>query len=217
MTTGSVSLIGLITTMDKLLLISYWPYYWRKHRNHAHVNLDKIELPPDIDTQARACLWINHKGSIEVILLLDNAKELAEDLTEWAEDEPTKWFTLDIVEANDTYTLALMPDLVKTTRRHKLARFIAEEQIIEPTNIIFRPFYFTSQPGDNIYQTCKNDIQDTIAVSFIDTQEINPQDPEATDFDKRHNLGEFKVRKLTEQNDQAGFAQYLLSLLKDNQ
>jgi len=81
------------------------------------------------DNEAQACLWVAAKGrkydpqgDLTPILAYpdDVAHRLGDHLKEWAEGKPQNWFHIEWGSQDQSYGVALMPDVKKTADRMKL-------------------------------------------------------------------------------------------------
>src|SRR5262249_31714028 len=74
---------------------------------------------------AHACLWLESAGQPRPVLVLDQAKAIADHLTEWAEGDPASWFRLVIAEHGGRYAIPILPRLHRSLTPLPFARPVA--------------------------------------------------------------------------------------------
>lgn len=158
--------------------------------------LKKIDVLPNGNSDG--CLWYVEDDHAHPVFILDKCDEILEHLRLWAEGEPEKWFSFHILQKKNAYVLALVPDLQKTSERWKIAFQLRYGYPPVPSNkeiILFKPIHFISESGNSpAFQTAKRFLGKTTKVGFIESSEVNRENPKAGfDLDSVRQLGTFPV------------------------
>ena len=149
-------------------------------------------------------LWAQRDGQHHPVFMLEQAKEVAEHLTEWAEGNPGEWFKMRLIsrELEDgvvQYAMVLMPNLEKGIKRMRANTGVAEDEETEYT-IVFRPVTFTGRgPTFGMIEPL---IPDRIKLEFIEVADVDFDDPEFfnnLEDDKLIEVGEFELERCTEE------------------
>lgn len=164
------------------------------------------EIGPVLDQlpsgSALACLWLVENDEAGVILAMDGDVEaIAEHLTAWAEGKPEAWFRLHYLEKGAAYAGCLMPDLMKTSERWKIAfqlkygypPFKASE------SVLFRPLHFSAK-SKVAFDRAKPFLRDRIRVGLVSSEGLTPETfaiEREKVCDRAVWLGRFKVVKET--------------------
>jgi len=196
-------------------LISYVPLLYGEAAQH----IPPKKLEPLLKTvngrgHTQACLWlIDDDGKPIPALAIEQAEKIADHLKGWTEGD-NSWFTYHIAEFDNGYGMTLMPDITRSINRYKTARFLIQEQITPDStifNVIYAPIAFASDQLNN-FTNIKPMLEtaETIKVSLIDPKNIDRNNPQNTDLDKVHKLGEFTLKW-------GDVGTYLKTYLKDMQ
>jgi hypothetical protein len=142
---------------------------------------------------ATACLWLQHEGRPLPVLVYDRGTEIHEHLLEWAENDPSAWFTLHFSELPEDppgYVVVLQPRLDRSLERFKQAfpPDLLEGVTVE---VVFSPLYLVA--GGTSYQRLKYRIGTTSSLGLLDSGDFDPQQPGACDPGKIRPLGPFAV------------------------
>lgn len=136
------------------------------------------------------CVWfIEDSGDVACAFVIDRAKEIADHLHEWAEKDPTSWFTLQhgpiIHEECEGFTVRLFPNMKKVIERIN-ARLVLEgkisheSQFVKDAKIIFK---MISYEGDGqTYLNVRDKIGKKMQISFIDEKNIKNRKIDPTDI-----------------------------------
>jgi hypothetical protein len=147
--------------------------------------------------QADACLWcMDEDGSASIVLLMEDAKPIAEHLNYWSEEKPEEWFTLSIIESDSKYAVALAPNLDRSFERWKITFQLKTgfpPPVYEEEKYFFKPLFFVAKSKTSFLQS-KNHIRNKSRVGLIDSKDFN-QTSTSLDFSKIHWLGKFNTDK----------------------
>src|SRR5262249_11614411 len=144
---------------------------------------------------AHACLWLESAGQPRPVLVLDQAKAIADHPTEWAEGDPASRFRLGIAEHGGRDALALLPNLDPSLTRFQLARRLAGHPPgprADEVLYVCRPLHFVSAP-DHIYQKFRHRVPSRVTLGLLDRSQIDPEHPEQVDRLRIRHLGPFRV------------------------
>lgn len=144
---------------------------------------------------ATACLWMLVDGTPAPVLIVPHARRIHKDLMIWAEEEPEQWFTLELLEAQGAYALALFPNLEKSVERYKLGHLMHHEEILENESyqLIFAPLRFVSRPGKHCFGDLKHKIGDTVPVYLYDVENLDTQSVSELDEAVMYKVGNLKI------------------------
>jgi hypothetical protein len=186
------------------LVVSYFPLLSNRFSlmyGHTPIDADKIgqlldETIGENLANAKACIWGIVGGSPCIVLVLNRAQEIADDLKAWSEDDVESWFGVDICQEEDAYGIALFPDLNKSFERfNKRRRFEMLEELSRDSKytIVFDPIRFISK-GLGSFAGIKDKIGETIKVMFLESSDLDHGDLQQSVTDGLINVGEFRVR-----------------------
>lgn len=198
--------------MDKMVIVSYVPLLFGEGGEKIDISTsDKInefasELMKHDYGQVDACLWAaNTDGTISPVFVMPRAKEIAQHLSMWAEDQPQEWFEVCLLDKVDTYFIILWPDLEKSKERHIYNWMIKNQEIVIEKNtefsFIVKPLYFRSGNRgtlDKVLELVK-DMSD-ISIGFLDKEDFNMSDPLSTQIEPYY-LDSFKLQFKHDQAD----------------
>lgn len=135
---------------------------------------------------------VGDKGAFPV-MLLEKCGRIIQDLRKWAERKPEKWFTLDIIESGDKYSVCLMPNLRKSVERFKHNYLMATGKTADKFKVITRPIFFGSNSATT-FSKIKSEIRSEVVCGFAPYpkwNEDNLQDIQEKDI---MTIGPLKVR-----------------------
>lgn len=201
----------------RAVIFSYWPLL----RSLDSFGLDPAsftDLENDMDTvkaimdhldehytagTVEGILWTQRDGTSHPVFVLEQAKEVAEHISEWAEGNPGEWFKLRLIsrQLDDNmvqYALVLMPDLEKGIKRMKANTGVEEEMAY---TIVFRPVTFTGRgPTFGMIEPM---IPDRVKLEFIDSTDVDLDNPdlfENLEDDAVIEVGEFELERCNEED-----------------
>lgn len=152
------------------------------------------------DGSALGCIWaVEDDRTVKVIFIMDQAAEIAAHLIAWAEGEPEKWFTFNTFEKDVGYSVALVPNLKKTSGRWKIA-FQLRYGFPPPSGdeqFLFQPLYFIAQSKTAFIQASKF-FNGKVRVGLLDPSKIDRNNLQL-DNDKVEWIGDFGMN--TEQTE----------------
>ena len=120
------------------ILISYFPFL-EGIAGHQYSTDDIKQIDRILDNSKvpiiNGIAWVYYpfdkQETVIPVLVVDRAKELADHLVLWAENEIERRFDLFIDDRPEGYVLALMPNINESVKRYKLARLMMYEEIIQ--------------------------------------------------------------------------------------
>jgi len=143
---------------------------------------------------ALGCIWaVEDDGTVNAILIMDQATEIAEHLIAWAEGEPEQWFTLNTFEKGDGFGVALIPNIKKSSERWKMA-FQLRYGYPPPSgkeNILFQPLSSTSRSKTAFVQASKFFSGD-VHVGLLDSSKVDRNNLQL-DLDQVEWIGDFGI------------------------
>lgn len=124
------------------------------------------ELPSG---SAKAALWMVDDGAAAVALVIDEAKDIAEHLSYWAEEKPEEWFSFHFLEKGTCYAGALMPNFRKSADRWKISFQLRYGYPPPPggESHIFRPLHFVAKTKE-AFDVAKPYLKPKIRVGLVD-------------------------------------------------
>ncbi len=185
--------------MNNIVLVSYVPLL-QGDAGRIITDPDPAKIAKTLEAgptgNAVACVWLmSDDGTPSPCLVIENAKEIAEHLIEWAEKKPEEWFNLSFVEYDGLYGLALMPRVELGVERFKVACLLRNGYPI-PKNadihVIFKPLHFMSGK-EHMFSKVKPLLKASAEVRLIDVSLVDRYNISATDWDKSISLGSFAV------------------------
>lgn len=147
------------------------------------------------DGAAEACLWANAESPFP-ILLLKQGRAIRDHLVAWAEEDPSAWFELHLIERRGFYALALMPNLRKSLDRQLAAMALIAGRAVpvpEERSVVFRPLHFVTNGPSETFAALRGDLRSPVKVCILDTVDVPPGGPMAADPDNVLELGEFRL------------------------
>ena len=146
------------------------------------------------DGHVDGCLWLAEGDAVVPVFIMDKALAIADHLLTWSEQKPDEWFALCFVERGDRYAAILFPNLDKSFRRFQVGWLDRFEEVVTPDrcNIIFRHLHFVSNPG-HLFGTVRSRIPSRTMLGFVDTADVDRQNPCGTESDRVKMLGPFPV------------------------
>ena len=162
------------------ILISYFPFLEGTAGHQC--STDDIE---QIDQILDGCkipiingiAWVYYpfdkQETVIPVLVVDRAKELADHLVLWAENEIERRFDLFIDDRPEGYVLALMPNIDESIKRYKLARFAIYEEIVQDNNfqVLFGILGTICKNGT--YKTIKDKLLKKTYVGFVGPDDLD--------------------------------------------
>jgi len=181
-------------------LVSYIPGIVAPHLVGIHdveemLPAMEVALRDEIPATVAGILWASADGRPSAILIMERAREIAEHLIAWSENEPQEWFDACFVEHAGKYAMALFPRVRRSIERWRVATAL-QTGIMPPEDVsvevMFRPLAFSSQSGAQTFTRVKGDIGDRIRVHVLDVSDMreNPNDIAPDSFIE---LGDFCV------------------------
>ncbi len=165
---------------------------------------------------AEGCLWAqNENGTISAILLMNQAKEILDHLTAWADNKPQDWFHVSLLHRDGKFALALFPRLMKSVQRMSVRMMMDGEAPLtqDDCSIFFDAINFSS--GDTNYVKVKDKIGKTMTVGFLDKKDLarNDSSPLGMTFDETKI---YTLENMPVHNDKLS-DEYLSKVLEDCQ
>jgi hypothetical protein len=158
--------------MDKMILFSYVPLLWGPPVEADPDKIQEILKEADSLLGTWACVWVGNKKKTTCLFLVDNAIEISSHLMAWSENEPEKWFNLEIDSNNDFYyAIALFPNVKKSIERHKIGfQLHTGYPVPDKTEykIFAKPISFVSNGPSKIFKQIKKFIFKGIEIRFMD-------------------------------------------------
>lgn len=132
------------------------------------------ELPSG---SAKASMWLVEDDAACVVLIFDQAAEIAAHLRHWAEDKPEDWFSFHFLEKGECYAGALMPNFRKSAERWKIAFQLRHGYPPPPggESHIFRPLHFVA-PSKAAFDVAKPFLKPRIRVGLVDPEGLTEQE-----------------------------------------
>jgi len=141
-----------------------------------------------------ACLWVADGEDVMPVFIREQAHAIADHLSEWSEDKPGEWFALCFAEQEGRYVAILFPDINRSIARFRVARLHYYEEIVTAKDyqVLFRPLCFVSGP-QHIFSEVRCRIPENTSVGFLDTQDLDRDNPLKVDPDQIKTVGPFQV------------------------
>jgi hypothetical protein len=155
-------------------------------------------LSSSVSGFADACLWMMRDGVPFPVLAYTRAVEIHAPLLEWAENDPTAWFTLHIGELPDDppgYLIVLQPRIERSVERFKLG---FPPNLLEgiAVEVIFSPLYFLATGTS--YRDLKDRLGASSMLGLLDARDFRADRAEEFDPQRILPLGPFEVRDMAE-------------------
>jgi len=187
------------------------------------MSIDMKELPKEAkdmmklidqlpDGRVSACLWITRDGHPLPIFAMDDMQRVVDHLEWWSEGKPVEWLDLQVMARNGKYAIALAPKLTKSVERWNLA-YQLRTGYPAPDNthysIVFRSLHFISGGTMSAYHQIADQIGSEMSIGFIDTADLDSQNPGKVLEQDIRTLGPFPV------NQNSSLSQYIGEMLDD--
>jgi len=193
----------------KKMLISYFPLVNVDNLTPGEtVDANDLDAMSDIydrissehSGRAKGVIWLHYPLDEETdvesavpMSIMDRAKEIADHLTKWSEDQIAKRFDLYFDDRPEGYAIALIPNIDESIRRWKLARLIYHEDAVDDNDfqVIFSPLSVICPKGDT-YNKIKGFVKNPTQIGFVDTKDA--ENLEDIDSDMIHMVGAVNIR-----------------------
>lgn len=167
--------------MDKILLFSYVPLLYGPPILPQDSDLLKVYKQIDSSLVVHACLWAGGGKKNECIFLINDAAIIHQHLMAWSENQPVKWFQLEITSNPDSYyAIALFPKFNLSIERHKISFQLQTGYPVPKKseyNIITKPISFVSHGPSKIFKKVKNRISKGVEVRLMDISDYRETQP----------------------------------------
>jgi len=166
-----------------MIQISYVPFILHNHPEWGGTHdvgkerlKEVLEVVKSTDAMADGCIWVDDDG-VAPILLFECVSDLFGDMNYWSQGNPEEWFTIDIAQRGEKYTILLMPDLKKSAKRNSFRHFTEYEEIapFRGAEILFKPIGFVSDTSTT-YNIIKDKIGKSMKIGFYNVSEFDPED-----------------------------------------
>lgn len=185
-----------------VVLISYFPLFspWLEYdyagREYSVDDLESIINKMDENNSGvvHGCMWVYDENGPQPIMIVDRAKELADHLIQWAEQEPSEWFEIAVNSKDDKYAIVLMPNIQRSINRWKFAHFARHgEDVDYKFNVLFDPIHFVSSQSHTFFSKVKSEFEskDKSDLYFLDAKDV--EDDMKKSADKAIKVGTFNV------------------------
>ena len=140
------------------------------------------------------CLWVTEGQHAVPVFIVERACEIASHLQMWSEGKPGDWFRLCFAESRGRYAAMLFPDLDRSVKRFQETYQILTGKTVnaDEYRVMHVPLGFVSGPK-HIFDQVRNRIAEQTMLGFIDSSNVNPNDPLATDPAGIEMVGPFHV------------------------
>lgn len=175
-----------------VLCISYMPYisqfiqegklnFWELDRESPPDQLIPRPIEECLEKAesvcgAAACLWCKDKNDqIFPCLLMDHAKELYDEMHVWSEGKLAEWFTIDFVEKDGCYAVAVMPNLQHSVDRFRTNWMRTKGEVLPKDvkmQLIFKPISYVSRPK-HMLATVKSKISKRSIIGMVPGEKFN--------------------------------------------
>jgi len=156
--------------------------------------MDDIESLPS--GWADGCLWAKGpSGAPYPVLVMPEARRIAEHLSMWSEGSPADWFDLHIKSRGEKYALSLMPRTRKSIERFEMAYHLRNGLPIPPKshyNILFKPLHFCTG-SSTTFRQIRHLLRSESLVGLVDPDELHPSNLSETDDSTIQILGTFRI------------------------
>jgi hypothetical protein len=160
-------------------LFSYVPLfdYKKAYKNPAKAMeiVAKAKSP-----NVAATIWAIENEQASPILVMDNAKKLANHMTEWSDNKPEDWFKLIYGDdGKNFHQICIMADMNKSKVRYNIKALQERTQPLgDNFTIITKPITFTSQSITQhynfTYQNLQN--QEKVKLCFYEEKDLKASD-----------------------------------------
>lgn len=178
----------------EMVVISYLPLVYTRSIPNETDKLVKF-IEDSHDGRAQGCMWLKNEDQYGLVLIYDDAKEIADHILSWSEGEIEKWFTLNYHNDNSGYKLALYPDINRSIERTCINKQLELGYPIPKDtkfNVVFKPLNFMSE------QSRYNLSQETIKVYLLDTKHAKSSSSPEEFMEQVILLGNFKLENRPE-------------------
>lgn len=172
--------------------------------------LEEIEKLPD--GRVDACLWLFKDNKPFPVFVIENMNDIIDHIEWWSEKKPLEWFDLKIRSCDDKYAIALIPRFIRSVERWNLSyQLRVGYPPPSDTNykIIFRSINFVSG-GASTYNNIRDMIGPELQIGFVDTKNVNREDPSQINESDIRILGSFPI------SQDPSFDDYVESILDDS-
>jgi hypothetical protein len=168
------------------VLFSYVPLfdYKKAYKNPAKAMeiVAKAKSP-----NVAATIWAIENEQASPILVMDNAKELANHMTEWSDNKPEDWFKLIYGDdGKNFYQICIMADMDKSKVRYNIKALHARTQPLgDNFTVITKPITFTSKSITQHYNDLYKNLQSQtkVKICFYEKKDMKT----STDINKMLN------------------------------
>jgi hypothetical protein len=164
---------SIIAEPLRVVVVSYFPM------SPLSGSMEELKAVMDSlpDGCADACAWAEVKGEVSPVLLMNNARALAEHMKEWSEGKPTEWFSLVIEETDGKYAVALVPRIDKSVERNRIAYHLKNGWPL-PENtkfeVAFGTVRFVSE-SKKAFDPVKERLGKTVEIYLTETGTFDPR------------------------------------------
>ncbi len=193
-------MVGMADTNKPItyVVLSYFPLLAGRAGETVDLETGEIEALQAVMKDlpgggAKCCLWVKGEDGLRPVLVFKDADAVHDHMVTWAENDPTKWFRLTVLQKDGKYLIGLAPDIGKSIERFKIARQLKTGFPVPEDsqfNILFQPLHFVSG-SDNMFELIKNELSDEVSIGFMDASLLNVDDPESMDPNRIRWVGPF--------------------------
>lgn len=180
------------------LVVGYWPLLEASSLNiQAGEMIDDYESALERiqetcpDGRADACIWTaNDDDAISPVLVIPQARAIADHLTRWSEGKPSDWFDVFIHAEPRGYAVVLMPRLERSIQRYKTARLHVAGEFVEADEfmVLFTPLAFAAKMSKTFESIQDRLSSHKIHIGLLDKADMSANPPASAII----NLGEFE-------------------------
>lgn len=184
----------------QVFLISYIPMF-REDPFNSSLQLKEFDnlLEASHDGRIEACIWFIKDNKPFPVFVIPDMDLIVDHLMEWSENKPLKWFELNICSMENSYAIALIPNMKKSIERWKITnQLMVGYPVPKDTEfkIFFKPLNFISS-GETSFHKVKDEIGDKLQVGFIDLKNVNRESPSQIKEEDIRTIGPFMVNRDT--------------------